>query len=206
MVKERMHFKTTLFLFFILSLSMMACKKPGKNIDQVPAKTEKGYNMVVEIPAGTNHKFEFNKTSGKFEVDQVDGKDRIIDFLHYPGNYGFIPSTFLDPERGGDRDALDILLISESLETGSVVEVKPIAALMLKDRGEIDTKIIAIPVDSFRQVMAVRDFQHFLIEYDAAKKILEDWFLNYKGFGKTEFIGWKDDVYAIREINKWIIQ
>ena len=48
--------------------------------------------------------------------------DRIVNFLPYPANYGFIPSTFMDKKKGGDGDALDILLISEHMVTGTVVD------------------------------------------------------------------------------------
>lgn len=195
-------------LIALLLFGLSACLKTNNanKLYKAPAMTEAGFNMVVEIPAGSSHKYEFNPATMVFEIDQIDGKDRIIDFLPYPGNYGFIPSTLMEEERGGDGDALDVLLISEAIEQGSLVEFLPIAALLLNDGGEIDTKIIGIPIDPDKQVIKVKNFQEFLIKYDAAKKIVEDWFLNYKGFGKTEFLGWKDDTYAREEIKKWMLQ
>ena len=160
--------------------------------------------MVVEIPAGTNHKIEFNKTTQQFENDVENGKTRIINFLPYPGNYGFIPGTHMDPARGGDGDALDIILISESLETGTVIEVRPIAAMLLIDNGELDTKLVAVPIDSAQQVFQVADYQSFMINNDPARRILEDWFLNYKGFGEMQLAGWRDEHYAMGEIRKWL--
>lgn len=193
---------------FVLGVALLGCKDAvnGAKLYTMPAKTEAGYNMIVEIPAGTNHKIEFNTVNKKFEVDQIEGKDRIIDFLPYPGNYGFIPSTLMDEERGGDGDALDVLLISESLPMGTVVEMKPIATLMLKDGGEIDTKIIAVPVSPEQQIMKIDHFQEFLIQYDVAKRMIENWFLNYKGFGEMELLGWEDETYAIKEIEKWMLK
>ena len=82
-------------------------------------------NMVIEIPAGTNKKIEYDKNLNDFFIDKMDGVDRVINFLPYPGNYGFIPSTKMDKKRGGDGDALDILLISESMDTGTIVDVIP---------------------------------------------------------------------------------
>lgn len=195
-------------ILIVLSLVLLGCKGSinGAKLYQMPAKTEHGFNMIVEIPAGTNHKIEFNTENKKFEVDQIDGQDRIIDFLPYPGNYGFIPSTLMDEERGGDGDALDVLLISESLPTGTMVEIKPIATLLLKDGGEIDTKIIAVPVAPEQQIMEIDHFQEFLIQYDVAKRMIENWFLNYKGFGEMELLGWEDEHYAIKEIEKWMLK
>lgn len=192
-----------LFIFFFFS-----CKENSvsTNYEKLPAITEKGINVVVEIPAGTNHKIEYQKDKKRFENDKIDGKTRIIQFLPYPGNYGFIPSTLMDEERGGDGDALDILVIGESQPTGTVQEVIPIGVLLLKDKGEIDSKIVAVPTNANQQVIAATDFKTFLIEYDAAKRIIEDWFLNYKGYGVMELIGWRDEAYAMEEVRKWMVE
>ena len=100
------------------------------------------FNAVIEIPAGTNKKIEFNNSTQAFEVDKNNGKDRVIQFLPYIGNYGYIPSTYSNPNQGGDGDALDVLVISESVKTGSIIEIIPIAVLKLLDEGEIDYKIL----------------------------------------------------------------
>ena len=173
------------------------------NYYEVEAIGKKGINMVVEIPAGTNHKIEYDPASDSFKNDIKDGKDRVISFLPYPGNYGFIPSTLMDKKRGGDGDALDILVIGESEPTGKVLPVKPIGALLLLDGGEIDTKLIAIPADSSKQVISPDNFQEFIIEHDAVRMIVEHWFLNYKGQGKMQMMGWRDDTFAFREVEKW---
>ena len=194
------------FCFVFLVLSVVSCKNLNKNIDynNLPVIGENGgVNMVVEIPAGTNHKIEYQKDRKVFENDLENGQDRIIQFLPYPGNYGFIPSTYMDPNQGGDGDALDILLIAEHLETGEVAEVRPIAALRLNDRGEIDTKIIAVPMDKTQNYIQAENFVEFMLEYDSAKRIIEEWFLNYKGLGTTELLGWEDEQFAMREIEKW---
>ncbi|MCB9292574.1 MAG: inorganic diphosphatase [Lewinellaceae bacterium] len=179
--------------------------KPSKDYEYLPTYVEQGINVVVEIPAGTNHKIEYDKENKEFVVDQRNGKDRIIDFLPYPGNYGFIPSTYMDPAVGGDGDALDVLIVGESVPSGTVMAVKPIAALMLIDEGEEDTKIIAVPADPAKRVMKADDFQEFSITYDGAKHIIENWFLYYDGLGTAESKGWKDGDYAMKEIEKWAV-
>ena len=160
-------------------------------------------NVVVEIPAGTNHKIEYHQGSGYVNDTLADGSTRVINFLPYPGNYGFIPSTFMDKARGGDGDALDVLVIGESLPTGTQIKVYPIATLLLRDRGEIDTKIIAVPADSAAQVFRAGNFLDFSLGNDAAKRIIETWFLNYKGPNMTELLRWEDESYAWREVRRW---
>lgn len=176
------------------------------NYENIPAFIEEGViQVVVEIPAGTSHKIEYQKSANRFEVDQKNGRDRVIDFLPYPANYGFIPSTLMEESQGGDGDALDVLLVSEQVPTGTVVAAKPIAALLLEDSGELDTKIIAVPIDSSKQIIQVDTYQDFLIEYDAARQIIEKWFLYYKGMGVTRFKGWRDEQYALEIIKQWQI-
>lgn len=187
-----------------LLLFLAACKMaPKEPVYAQPAFTDSGIHAVIEIPAGTNHKIEYNLETKQFEVDVVDGKKRVIDFLPYPANYGFIPSTMMSKEKGGDGDALDILVISESQATGTLMDVKPIAALELLDGGEVDTKIIAIPIDSSLQIIKAQNFETFLIQYNGAQRIIENWFLTYKGLGKMELVGWKDETYALNLIKKW---
>ncbi len=188
-------------LFIVLLLS--ACKQQQNDPRSLPALEGEYLQMIVEIPAGTNQKIEFDYADGTFKVDQIDGKDRVIDFLPYPGNYGFVPGTLMDKERGGDGDALDILVIGESVATGTAMPVIPIGALMLRDRNEIDTKLISIPADPALQVIKAEDFMSFALKYDAARRIIEDWFQNYKGPAGVEVIRWEDEKYAWSEVEKW---
>lgn len=173
---------------------------------EVAAVVDQHVNMVVEIPAGSNHKIEYHPETGFDNDKNPDGSKRIIQFLPYPGNYGFIPGTLMDTLQGGDGDPLDVLVISESAATGSLIPVKPIGALLLRDRGEIDTKIIAIPADERQQILPAEDFLDFAINYDAARQIIESWFLNYKGPEATEMIRWEDEFYAWEEVRKWKVE
>lgn len=159
---------------------------------------------VIEIPAGSNHKIEYNKTAHAFEVEERNGRPRVINFLPYPGNYGFIPSTYMDPAKGGDGDALDVLVLAEAVPTKSVIEIIPIALLALMDGGEIDNKIIAVPADLEKQIIKVSTLAELEAQYPAARELISEWFLNYKGPGKMELTGWEDEQAAMADIQKWL--
>jgi len=181
------------------------CGQSGESkLYHAPAFTDDGaINAVIEIPAGTNQKIEYNTANRAFEVDQVDGQDRVIDFLPYPANYGFIPSTLMDKERGGDGDALDVLVLGQAQPTGTILAIRPIATLNLIDDNEIDTKIIAVPVDTSLQIMKVDNFEDFLLRYNGAMRVIETWFTNYKGLGRTRLKNWENEHHALMEIKKW---
>ncbi len=194
-------------LVTVLILSGCSCQQMSpRKLYSLPAfSPKKTVHAVIEIPAGTNKKIEFNPERGDFSIDQRDGEDRIINFLPYPGNYGFIPSTKMDPEAGGDGDALDILVLSESVPTGTLLEVIPIAALMLIDEGEEDTKIIAVPANPKNRTIQATTFADFSIDYPIARKMIEDWMLNYDGMGQAISKGWKDEHVAHQVIQSNLV-
>lgn len=190
----------TLLIFLF---GMVSCNPGTPDYAHLSWQGESGIRMVVEIPAGTHVKQEWDPTQGRILPAQENGTDRVIDFLPYPGNYGFIPGTMMDRQRGGDGDALDILVIGSHQPKGTVLEIIPLGMLEMKDRGEIDTKIIGVPADPKARVIRATNFQEFLIEYDAAKRIIEEWFLHYKGYGVMEMVGWQDEKAARSYIQKW---
>ena len=207
-----MNKKPIFFLIPVLALLLATgCQDAAaptiKDYENLPTYVEQGINVVVEIPAGTNHKIEYQRETGEFRNDTLaEGQLRVIDFLPYPGNYGFIPGTFVDEAQGGDGDALDVLLLAEAVPTGTVVAALPIGAMLFRDNGEIDTKLIAVPVDTADRIISATNFVDFMLYYDAARRILEDWFLHYKGRGAMQLVRWEDERYAWQEIRRWEIK
>ena len=43
---------------------------------------------IIEVPRGSNIKYELDKASGLLKVDRI-----LYSAVHYPANYGFIPTT-----------------------------------------------------------------------------------------------------------------
>ena len=92
---------------------------------------------IIEIPYGSSVKYELDKESGAVFVDRV-----MASAVFYPANYGFIPRTYED-----DGDPLDVLVLcSEEIIPGALVECKPIGVLVMSDDKGIDSKIIAVPL------------------------------------------------------------
>jgi hypothetical protein len=59
------------------------------------------FRVVIEIPKGGTQKFEYDKQLHVFKLDR-----NLHSPVHYPGDYGFIPSTLSD-----DGDPLDVLVL-----------------------------------------------------------------------------------------------
>jgi inorganic pyrophosphatase len=92
-------------------------------------------NAVIEIPQGSRAKYEIDKDSGLLKLDRI-----IYSSFYYPSNYGFIPQTY-----GGDKDPLDILVITSlPVQAMCLMEAKVIGLMQMIDGGEADDKIIAV--------------------------------------------------------------
>tara|TARA_B110000259_G_scaffold165671_1_gene192675 strand:+ start:1160 stop:1768 length:609 start_codon:yes stop_codon:yes gene_type:complete len=198
--------------YYLLSLSFWVLAGCTENFSLVNYNELSAYSknnnlqMVVEIPAGINKKFEYNYLKKVFEVEIVNNEERIIDFLPYLGNYGYVPSTLVNSNNNGDGDALDILLISQSLETGDIVEILPIAILSLMDGNKIDNKIIAIPLEKTKRIIDCNSYEELSTRYPDIMTLIKIWFTSYKGNNIVEFKGWGDQDQAMSEINRYLIK
>ena len=189
------------FIFSIFLVLLFLNCNSKKELYNLPTFSKNNnVNCIIEIPSGTNRKLEFNKQTKKFEIDLRDGEERVIEFLSYPANYGFITSTYSNPAKGGDGDALDVFVISEAMETGKVIEVIPIGVLKLIDNNEYDYKIIGVPADKNLRIINALSFNELKNNYPKIMKILELWLLNYDKGDSLETEGWGDEKEALSEI------
>jgi len=158
--------------------------------DQSPEKI----NVIIEISRGSSNKYEFDEKLGVFKLDRV-----LYSPFHYPLDYGFIPET-----RSEDGDHLDALVIgSDPVPQGCVIEVRPIGLLKMVDAGEADFKILAVQAKNprFNQIKNIADIEssnpHLLKE-------VAHFFERYKDLEskKVEIEGWGDAASAKEEIKK----
>ena len=127
-------------------------------------------NVIIEIPKGSNNKYEIDKTTGLIKLDRANYSSAA-----YPFDYGFAPRTLWE-----DGDALDVIVLTTyPLNVGIMVTVRPIAVMDMVDGGDSDYKIIAVPVDDKRwddvndladlNQHNLKEFQHFFETYKILK-------------------------------------
>jgi inorganic pyrophosphatase len=114
-------------------------------------------------------------------------------------NYGFIPSG--SPVQK-NSDPLDILVLGKPLKTAQVLAVKPIGILKMMDDGEVDDKILSIPVQSKHQIIEIADFQDLSENYVHIRNMITEWFLHYDKNANIEILGWSDEEKALEIIKK----
>ncbi len=166
----------------------------------MPLDSAGNITVVVEIPAGTNDKWEVDKTTGRLAWEQRDGRPRVVSFLPYPGNYGFIPRTLLSRESGGDGDPLDVIVLGPALPRGTVVSARLIGVLRMKDSGENDDKLLAVRLDG--PFAAISTLAEFRASYPDALDIVAQWFGAYKGPGVMQVGDFADQAEARRILNE----
>jgi inorganic pyrophosphatase len=99
--------------------------------DQAPRQ----FNAVIEIPLGSNIKYELDKGSGLIRMDRV-----LYSAVFYPANYGFIPRTLAE-----DHDPLDVLVLCQyPVVPLTVMHARAIGLMTMIDSGEQDHKVIAV--------------------------------------------------------------
>jgi len=187
-------FKTFFLTFFFLCfLYNYSITNP---INDLNFKNKSGfYNFFVEIPAGTKQKWEVDKQNGLLEWEIKKGKKRIINFLSYPGNYGFIPQTL-----SYDGDPIDVIDLDENVKRGSVKEIKIIGGLYFEDKKKQDVKIIGVdPNGSFGNIETIQDL---LLNKPSLLEILKMWFESYKKPGKMIFYKFLDKDQSVEIIEE----
>lgn len=162
--------------------------KFGSNPDKI--------NAVIEIPYGSNIKYEIDKESGAVVVDRV-----LYSAMFYPANYGFVPNTLAD-----DGDPADILVLNEySLQAGSVIPCRLIGVLVMEDESGMDEKLLAVPVSKidpkFENIKSLDDLPRATLDK------IKNFFETYKLLEPGKWVkvtGFKDAKSAEEILNKAI--
>lgn len=158
---------------------------PGKN-------PPNDVNVIIEIPQGCMVKYEMNKTTQIIEVDRF-----VRTTMGYPANYGFVPNTM-----SGDGDPVDVLVLcSQPLYPGILVNVVPIALLEMEDESGVDAKVIAVPTEKSDPLFGVwKDVQDIP---EPIKQQIKHFFEHYKELEPGKWVkikDWKGKLAASAEV------
>lgn len=145
-------------------------------------------NVIVEIPKGSNNKYEIDEDHGFMALDRV-----LYSPVQFPFDYGTMPQTLSE-----DGDPLDIVLLSSfGVFPGCVVKARPVGILLMEDEAGIDNKIVAVPTAKldprFSHIKDVKD----LTEHQ--QKEIQEFFEIYKRLEPNKFVkvtGWDNKAKA----------
>lgn len=150
-------------------------------------------NVIIEIPKGSNIKYEIDITSGLIFVDRI-----LLSAMHYPCNYGFIPQT-----KEEDGDSVDVLVLgNDPVIPLAVIKARPIGVLLTEDEKGQDSKIVAAPLNkvdpSFSTITEVDNIPEYL------RNQITHFFEHYKELEEGKYVkvvGWKGREIAMKKIS-----
>lgn len=149
-------------------------------------------NVVIEIPKGSNIKYEIDDETGALFVDR-----KLFTAMFYPCNYGFVPQT-----KEKDGDPVDVLVLgNDAVIPTSVIRANPVGVLITSDEEGEDAKIVAVPVAKVDSSFAdVKDI-------DTVPQHIQDqikhFFEHYKELEKNKYVkvkGWENKESAKKKI------
>jgi inorganic pyrophosphatase len=146
-------------------------------------KFPKIVEVVVEIPAGSRNKYEFDEKVGVMRLDRV-----LSSAVFYNFEYGYIEGTRADD--GDHTDAL--VLLAEPTFPGCHVTARPVGGLRMRDDKGDDFKVLCVALgDPLHQEIKklaqvpkqrLREIEHFFATY----KLLEDKHVDVGGWSDIE--------------------
>lgn len=151
-------------------------------------------NVVIEIPKGSNIKYEIDKETGALFVDR-----KLFTAMFYPCNYGFVPQT-----KENDGDPVDVLVLgNDAVIPTSVIRATPVGVLLTADEEGEDAKIVAVPVPkidpTFANVKDINDVPEHL------QNQIKHFFEHYKELEKGKYVkvtGWANRDLAKKKISE----
>jgi inorganic pyrophosphatase len=158
----------------------------------IGSKAPELVNAIVEIPQGSNNKYEFDHELEVFKLDRT-----LYSPLYYPFDYGWICDTLAE-----DGDPLDILVIStHPTFPGCLIEARPLGILMMRDDKGPDEKVLSVAAGDprYKGITRLSDLPtHTLKEIVHFFDIYKD--LEEK---QTQVLGWQDVESAQQVIQKF---
>ncbi|OGE82470.1 MAG: hypothetical protein A3B10_00135 [Candidatus Doudnabacteria bacterium RIFCSPLOWO2_01_FULL_44_21] len=161
---------------------------------ETPLGTPEQFNVVIEIPKGSENKIEYDEIKDEMFVDFI-----FTGGFKFLFNYGFISKT-----KTGDGDTLDAIVLGPNpIASGTVVLCRPVGIMRQLDRGQVDNKIIAVPVNE-PETISIQSIQD--VPQGEIQAFIEFYAEVARQKQKTiEVTGFEDKASAIEEIKKAMI-
>src|SRR3979411_1002215 len=103
--------------------------------DELP----RDFQAVIEIPLGSNVKYELDKPSGLLKVDRI-----IHSAVFYPANYGFIPQTYAGDNEPPDAPPCLCFSGPAPVPPLTLIKARAIGLMTMIDSGASADKVLAV--------------------------------------------------------------
>ena len=129
---------------------------PWHDIEMIPSSLQENHiTGIIEISKGQTAKLEisleedYNPVISDTNTNKQTGKKQLRHYgMPTTFNYGCIPQTWEDPEKGGDGDPIDLVdLGKQAKPILGVSDYVVLGCIGLIDQGEIDWKVLGLEVN-----------------------------------------------------------
>lgn len=153
--------------------------------------SKKYIEVFVEIPKGSNNKYEYDKEKKAFRLDRV-----LYSPVYYPADYGYLENTLAD-----DGDPLDAMVLTTfPTFPGCIIKARVIGMFIMEDEKGWDQKILGVPLNDprFDNIYSIDDLEgHILKEFRHFFEVYKD--LEEK---KVAIKGWANIKEALETIKR----
>lgn len=146
----------------------------------------------VVTPAGSAIYFDADS-----ETLQNYSNENTILYLPFPANLGVINSLH-------NEQKLHVFILSPSLKSGTILNITPVGAFEIVERGELRNLILAIPADPKLQVIKSPTLDQLRLNYSGVIEILEIWIANHQGENSIEIKALHDEQKATKILNDFL--
>jgi len=121
--------------------------------------------------------------------------------MHYPCNYGYVPSTLAE-----DGDPVDVLVMTPfAIQPGALIVCRALGMLKMEDEAGLDSKILAVPTEKicaqYSHIQSLDDVSEIF------KNSIKHFFEHYKELESGKWVkvnGWEDKQAAHTELEEGI--
>ena len=198
-----LRFSRAIFIAALSGVVLFGCLP--QDYSRLPALSRNHhFQAVIEVPAGSNLKVKYCRLTHRFRAEGDETAGTTVPYLASPANFGFIPSTEVSVAEDRGK-LLGVMVLSERMETGKVLEIIPLGLIVIKDDFQTDYKVLAIPAEEDKRTVDVRTFRELQETYPELTQMLETWLLNSRYYKNAVILGWEDEYVTVSFIEKWMV-
>ena len=101
------------------------------------------------------------------------------------------------------NDTLNVFILAQHTNLKDM-EIVPLGAFKIEEGGVSTTFLLAYPYDHNLSSMPVMSFNDFVIRNHSAKVIIDTYYSNYKGLGKTRVEEWQNTHMAQKIVDDFL--
>lgn len=114
-------------------------------------------------------------------------------YMSLIGNLGYLVDK--------NQDSTQVLVISQRIAPGTIVNYNPFGVLIVGDNDENEHIIVATTPNEIYTSVEIKDLSDLSIHFGYIKRMIEQWYIGMSGLGGGKVIKWESKKY-ITEISK----